>query len=112
MKHFGEEYLGILDKIFKENWIHHESSSLKKFGGRSYSSINTHPYIIINWNNDIDSLFALIHEIGGAVSQYLAQNSCSIVYSELSEAKVEFMSVLNEYMLSKYLLENNVKRNR
>ena len=51
----------------------------------------------------------LIHEIGGAVSQYLAQNSCSIVYSELSEAKVEFMSVLNEYMLSKYLLENNVK---
>ena len=60
-------------------------------------------------NNDIDSLFALIHEIGGAVSQYLAQNSCSIVYSELSEAKVEFMSVLNEYMLSKYLLENNVK---
>ncbi|HAZ5399239.1 TPA: hypothetical protein PD213_002814, partial [Staphylococcus aureus] len=109
LKHFGEEYLGILDKIFKENWIHHESSSLKKFGGRSYSSINTHPYIIINWNNDIDSLFALIHEIGGAVSQYLAQNSCSIVYSELSEAKVEFMSVLNEYMLSKYLLENNVK---
>ena len=109
LKTFGEEYLGILDIVFEEEWIHHRSSSLKKFGGRSYSSINTHPYIIVNWNNDLDSLYVLIHEIGGAISQYLSQESGSILYYELSETKVEFMSVLNEFMLSKYLLKNRLK---
>ncbi|MEB7823341.1 hypothetical protein NGC65_13310 [Staphylococcus xylosus] len=106
---YGGNYLNLLNKIFEENWIHFESSSNKKIGGRSYSSFNSHPYIIINWNNDIDSLYTLIHEVGGAIAQYLAQNSGSILYAELSEMKVEFASVLNELILSDYLMNNEIE---
>lgn len=101
---YGEDYLNLIDQVFNENWIHYKNSSNKKIGGRSYSSFNSHPYIIMNWNSDIDSLYVLTHEIGGAIAQYLAQNSGSILYSELSEVKVEFASVLNELVLSEYLM--------
>lgn len=79
-------------------------SQTKKFGARSYSSYNTHPYIIMNWSHDIESLFALVHEIGGAIAQYLSQRSGSILYSETSILKTEFASFLNEILLIKYLI--------
>lgn len=100
----GGEYSEILNKVFKEGWIHYEESTQKKFGARSYSSYNTHPYIIMNWSHDLESLFALAHEIGGAIAQYLSQESGSILYSETSILKTEFSSLLNEILLIKYLL--------
>ncbi|MGG0205709.1 hypothetical protein ABEZ57_13340 [Bacillus mycoides] len=100
----GEEYSSILRKVFEEGWIHYEESNQKKFGARSYSSYNTHPYIIMNWSHDIESLFALVHEIGGAIAQYLSQRSGSILYSETSILKTEFASFLNEILLIKYLI--------
>jgi len=65
-----------------------------------------HPYILMNWQANLDSLYALIHEIGGAVGQYYAQSAPSYIYSELSVSKTEFCSYVNELLLTKYLLRN------
>ncbi|MFC4557311.1 hypothetical protein ACFO3D_03695 [Virgibacillus kekensis] len=104
---YGEEYLKILNQIFDDNWIHYENSRNKRLGARSFSSYNSHPYILMNWENDLESLFALAHEIGGAVAQYLSQQSKSILYSETSELKTEFTSFLNEITLMQHLSSNN-----
>lgn len=104
---YGEEYLKILNQVFDDNWIHYENSRNKRLGARSFSSYNSHPYILMNWENDLESLFALAHEIGGAIAQYLSQQSTSILYSETSELKTEFTSFLNEITLMKHLSSNN-----
>ncbi|HEC2172912.1 TPA: hypothetical protein R1915_000967 [Staphylococcus delphini] len=106
-KIFGEPYSSILERVFVENWVHYEESNNKRLGARSYSSYNSHPYIILNWKNDLESLFALSHEVGGAIAQYLSQSSNSILYSETSEIKIEFMSFINEIVLLEHLLNSN-----
>lgn len=106
-KIFGEKYNLILEEVFEDDWVHFEKSSNKRLGARSYSSYNSHPYIILNWENDLESLFALAHEIGGAIAQYLSQSSNSILYSETSELKTEFMSFINEMVLLEHLLNSN-----
>ncbi|EIT0950323.1 hypothetical protein L1G40_001978 [Staphylococcus pseudintermedius] len=106
-KIFGETYSSILERVFVENWVHYEESNNKRLGARSYSSYNSHPYIILNWKNDLESLFALSHEVGGAIAQYLSQSSNSILYSETSEIKIEFMSFINEIVLLEHLLNSN-----
>ncbi|PTE35758.1 hypothetical protein BUZ00_07190 [Staphylococcus gallinarum] len=106
-KIFGEKYTLILEEVFEKDWVHFEKSSNKRLGARSYSSYNSHPYIILNWENDLESLFALAHEIGGAIAQYLSQSSNSILYSETSELKTEFMSFINEMVLLEHLLNSN-----
>lgn len=109
----GEDYIQVVERAFKEKWVHFDSSINKKFGARSYSSFSSHPYIIMHWNHDLESLFTLVHELGGAIAQYFAQKSESILYSELSILKVEFSSFINEIILIDHLLyRNNYGLNR
>gem|GEM_PF-2980724 len=106
---FGKDYIDVVDRVFKEKWVHFDSDSSvnKKFGARSYSSYSSHPYIIMHWKYDLESLFTLVHELGGAIAQYFAQKSGSILYSELSILKVEFSSFINEIILINHLLYIN-----
>ncbi|EGQ3548644.1 oligoendopeptidase F family protein, partial [Staphylococcus pseudintermedius] len=106
---YGEQYVIELKKLFDSGNIHYESNNKKKFGARSYSLYSGYPHIIMNWNNDIDSLFILAHEIGGAMMQKFSKYSKSIVYAEPSELKTEVASIINELLLYEYLKVSDIQ---
>ena len=64
LKPLGEEYLDIIRKAFKEGWIDVYENEGKQGGAYSWGSYDSHPYILMNYHDDLNSLFTLIHELG------------------------------------------------
>ena len=68
----GEEYGNIIYKAFNENWIDVYSSENKVSGGYCMSIYDNHPYILLNYNNSLDSVSTLAHELGHGCYEYLS----------------------------------------
>ena len=56
----GEEYEDIAYKAFNERWIDVYSSEDKVGGGYCLSVYNNHPYILLNYDNSLDSVSTLV----------------------------------------------------
>jgi len=100
-----ESFKNIIQKeVFDNNWIDWKLSNTKRSGARSFSYYEHHPFITINWQGTLDNLFGLVHEIGGALSQYFASKHQVFIYSEPSTFKVEFLSFLLEFEFMDFLM--------
>lgn len=107
---FGDTISTICYKALYDGWIITERTENSHSGQRSYSSYSSHPYIKIDWNNRIDDLFDLTHEIGGAISQFLSSKNGKFLYSETSILKTEFISILGTICLCDNLKKNFLEK--
>ena len=102
LKPLGEEYLDIIRKAFKEGWIDVYENEGKQGGAYSWGSYDSHPYILMNHHDDLNSLFTLIHELGHSVHSYYSRTSQEYLYSSYKIFVAEVASTLNELLLINY----------
>lgn len=107
LKPLGEEYLKIIKSAFDEGWIDVYDNEGKKGGAYSWGSYDSHPYILMSYKNDLNSLFTLIHELGHSVHSHYSRTSQPFLYSDYKIFVAEVASTLNELLLINYLLENS-----
>ena len=105
LKPLGNEYLSIINQAFEERWIDVVENKGKRSGAYSSGSYDTNPYILMNWQDSIDSLFTLIHELGHSVHSYLTHKNQSFVYGNYPIFLAEIASTTNEELLTNYLLD-------
>ncbi|MGL4647752.1 MAG: oligoendopeptidase F [Mycoplasmoidaceae bacterium] len=104
----GSEYNSIIKKAFDERWISWLPKKNKHSGAYSIGGVKglNKYYISMNFDNTIQSLFTVAHELGHSLHSYFFDKnqevhaSCSIFYAEIA-------SITNEMILSYYLLENS-----
>lgn len=101
----GEDYQAIIKKAFDENWIDVYPRDGKKSGAYSWGSYETDPYILMNYNDNLDSVFTLAHELGHSVHSYYSREANPYVYSNYTLFVAEVASTFNELLLLDYLLE-------
>jgi len=104
----GEEYLGILDKAFSQRWIDVCETRAKRSG--AYSSGTTygvHPYVLLNWNDLLNDVFTLAHEMGHNMHSYFTGDNQPYVYAGYSIFLAEIASTFNESLLLDYLVEHS-----
>lgn len=106
LKPLGEEYLSIIKKAFDERWIDVYENEGKKGGAYSWGCYDSHPYILMSYTDDLNSLFTLIHELGHSVHSYYSRTSQPYIYSDYRIFVAEVASTTNELLLINYLLEN------
>ena len=106
----GEEYLSIIKRAFSEGWIDVYENEGKQGGAYSWGSYDSHPYILMNYHDDLNSLFTLIHELGHSVHSYYSRKSQEYLYSDYKIFVAEVASTLNELLLINYLLENSTSK--
>lgn len=106
-EYLGRELKSVVEEVFDNDWINWSKEGHR--GQRSFSSYTTHPYIKISWVGTVDNLFDIMHEIMGAVAQYLGSKDSDFFNSELSILKVEFLSILGTWCLVKYLFRDSTK---
>lgn len=102
----GQDYVTLIKRAFDEKWIDVYENEGKRGGAYSWGSYDSHPYILMSYNNDLNSMFTLIHELGHSMHSYLSHESQPYIYSSYKIFVAEVASTVNENLLIKYLLKN------
>ena len=103
----GDEYLGLLRQGFTAAWVDSHPRPGKASGGYMQgSAYDVHPYLLLNHNDDYQSLSTLAHEWGHAVHTLLANASQPFEKAGYSTFIAESASIGNEMLLSDYLVRS------
>ena len=101
----GEEYSKILTEGFENRWVDVHENKGKRSGAYSSGAYGTHPYILMNWQDNVNNLFTLAHEFGHSVHSYYTRKSQPYPYGNYSIFVAEVASTCNEALLNDYLLK-------
>lgn len=102
----GEEYLSILKDGLSGGWIDVYENENKKSGAYSWGAYGTHPYVLLNHKDNLNSVFTLAHEMGHAIHTYYSNKTQPITYSGYLIFVAEVASTCNEALLMQYLMKN------
>ncbi|MBM6618265.1 oligoendopeptidase F [Bacillus suaedaesalsae] len=101
----GEEYQDILKEAYENRWVDVQENKGKRSGAYSSGAYGTNPYILMNWQNNVNNLFTLAHEFGHSVHSYYTRKTQPYVYGNYSIFVAEVASTCNENLLNDYLLK-------
>lgn len=107
----GSEYGDILKQAFCDGWIDVYENQGKRSGAYSFGTYGTNPFVLLNWQDNMDNLFTLAHELGHSLHSYYTRKTQPYVYGDYSIFVAEVASTCNEAILSDYLLKTTTDRN-
>ncbi|XEC93236.1 oligoendopeptidase F [Paenibacillus tarimensis] len=107
LKPLGEDYLNVLQEGFDNNWIDVYENEGKRSGAYSWGAYGTHPYVLLNHNDNLNSMFTLTHEMGHALHSYYSDKELPYRDAQYTIFLAEVASTLNEALLMHYLLEKS-----
>lgn len=88
-------------------WIDVYPSKGKADGGYcTGGSYSTHPFVLLNWTDDYDSLSVLAHEMGHAMHSYFSNKYQPFPNADYNLFNAEVASIFNEQLLTAHLLKN------
>ncbi len=103
----GADYLAQMQNGFSGGWIDVYENEGKTSGAYSWGAYDTSPYILMNYDNKLDDMFTLAHEMGHSLHSYYSNKAQPYVYSQYSIFVAEVASTVNESLLIDYLLEKS-----
>jgi oligoendopeptidase F len=92
----GADYQAHVRSAFASRWIDVFENAGKRSGAYSAPVYGTHPYMLLNFNETLDSVFTLAHEMGHSMHTLLAHASQPFVYAGYTIFVAEVPSTLNE----------------
>ena len=102
----GPSYQAQVRRAFEERWIDVYENEGKRSGAYSAPVYGVHPYMLLNYNDTLDDVFTLAHEMGHSMHTILAHGKQPFVYSGYTIFVAEVASTLNEALLLDYLLDH------
>jgi oligoendopeptidase F len=102
----GEDYTNNLKKAFTQRWIDVHETPGKRSGAYSGGAYGTHPFILLNYQHQRDSMYTLAHELGHSLHSYYTRTHQPYQYGDYTIFVAEVASTLNEGLLTEYLLKH------
>ena len=106
VKPLGDEYVKRLTEGFENRWVDIHENKGKRSGAYSSGAYGTKPFILMNWQDDVDNLFTLAHEFGHSMHSDYTRNNQPYVYGDYTIFVAEVASTLNEALLHHYFIKN------
>lgn len=105
LKPLGQDYLKILEDGFQKKWIDVYENEGKTSGAYSWGTYGSHPYVLLNHQDTLDSVFTLAHEMGHALHTFFSNREQPHLYAGYKIFVAEVASTLNEALVMEHLLE-------
>lgn len=101
----GGDYQQRVEDGIESRWIDVFENRGKRGGAYSGGTYDTQPFILMNYQDDITSMYTLAHELGHSLhSEYTSEHQ-PYVYSSYTIFIAEVASTVNEVLLTHHLLE-------
>ncbi len=102
----GREYQSKVEQALESRWVDVYENRGKRSGAYSGGAYDTPPYILMNYQDDISSMYTLAHELGHSMHSYFTRHEQPYIYSDYGIFVAEVASTVNEALLTRHLLEN------
>lgn len=101
----GDEYQSQVEDGLESQWVDVFENRGKQSGAYSGGTYDTQPFILMNYQDDVNSMYTLAHELGHSMhSEYTSDNQ-PYVYSGYEIFVAEVASTVNEALLTHHLLD-------
>lgn len=102
----GGEYGGVLEKALREQrWVDIYANQGKGSGAFSYGTSGTHPFLMMNYDDSMESVSTLVHELGHSMHSYFSWKNQPHIYSHYSMFVAETASNFNQALVRAHLLK-------
>ncbi|WP_159563991.1 oligoendopeptidase F [Streptococcus halichoeri] len=102
---FGPDYAKRVHRAFTERWIDVHVNKGKRSGAYSGGAYDTNAFMLLNWQDTLDSMYTLIHETGHSMHSTFTRETQPYVYGDYSIFLAEIASTTNENILTEALLK-------
>ncbi len=100
----GGDYLSTLKRGFDSRWVDVLETEGKGSGAYSWGNYRVHPFVLMNYNDTVDNMFTLAHELGHALHSFHSNKTQPYPKAQYSIFVAEVASTLNEGLLMQHLL--------
>ena len=101
----GDDYVKLLEEGFSNRWIDVYENEGKRGGAYSWGAYGTHPYVLLNYQENLNNVFTLAHEMGHALHSYYSDHHQPYTYAGYRIFVAEVASTCNEALLIHHLLD-------
>lgn len=105
LKPMGEDYLAKLEEGFENRWIDIYENQGKRSGAYSWGAYGVHPYVLLNYNDSLNNVFTLAHEMGHALHSYYSDSNQNYINAAYRLFVAEVASTCNESLLIQNMLK-------
>lgn len=103
----GEEYVSLLQRAKDDRWIDYRANTGKTSGAYSWGVYNTNPYVLMSYQDNLNSVFTLGHELGHSLHSYYSWQNQPYQYAYYRIFVAEVASTVNETLLADYMLKTS-----
>jgi len=108
----GDSYGETMARGLTAGWVDVYESKAKTSGAYSWGPYGVHPYVLLNYQDNLNSVFTLAHELGHAMHSYYSYREQPYVYAHYKIFTAEVASTVNESLLMAHLLNIETDRNK
>ncbi len=101
----GAAYQSRMAEGLDSRWVDVYETRGKQSGAYSSGTYDSQPYILLNYQDDVESLYTLAHELGHSMHSELASDAQPYVYADYTIFIAEIASTVNETLLTHHLLD-------
>ena len=103
----GTEYGKLLQQAWSQRWIDAVCRKGKRSGAYSGGCYDSYPYVLISYDNTLNDVFTLAHELGHSMHSLFSNTHQHYHYADYAIFVAEVASTCNELLLSDHLLKQN-----
>ncbi|AGL03380.1 oligoendopeptidase F [Desulfoscipio gibsoniae] len=108
----GDAYVETMVQGINGGWVDVYENKGKTSGAYSWGPYGTHPYVLLNYQDNLNNVFTLAHEMGHAMHTYYSFETQPYVYAHYKIFTAEVASTVNESLLMQYLLQTVKDRDK
>ena len=107
----GKDYQELLRKARREGWMDVCENEGTRSGAYSSGVYDTHPYVLLNYQETTNDIFTVAHEMGHALHSYKSNGKQPYAKADYTIFLAEIASTVNEVLLLKHLYKNTNDKN-